>query len=312
MRLMAGPGARWTPSADIVIKTSSEADAMRAAGRAAAATLAEVGRMIRPGLSSADIDDFVASDTKRRGGVCAPLGYKGFPLHCCVSVNEVVCHGVPGPYKLAEGDIVNVDVTTILDGWHGDTSATFYVTTRREDYSWAAAVVRRAMKSGFEPVEPEEAASLAEHLSSIDPIRLGRIRVVEGCRLALDAGIRAVGPGTRVGDIGSAVSSVADALALSVVTDFAGHGIGKGFHEAPIILHAGKAGTGTRLRPGMIITVEPMLNLGEADVTVLGDGWTAVTADGSPSAQFEHTVLVTSDGHEVLTARDGVLANSEI
>lgn len=312
MRLFAGPEAKWVPSQDIVLKTSRELELMRVAGRMAAATLSEVGKAVRPGLTTADIDALVAEDTRKRGGVCAPLGYRGFPRHCCVSVNEVVCHGIPGPYVLAEGDIVNVDVTTVVDGWHGDTSATFYVTSKKEDYSWAASVVRQAMKSAFEPVEPEEAARLAEHLSSVDHVRLGRIRVVEGCRMALDVGVRALGPGKRVGDVGAAVSSVAEALSLSVVQDFAGHGIGIGFHEAPMVPHFGKAGTGTRLKPGMTITVEPMLNLGGADVTVLGDGWTAITSDGSPSAQFEHTVHISSDGYEVLTARDEPLAGSEI
>jgi methionyl aminopeptidase len=236
--------------------------AIRAASRAAAATLAWVGARLAPGVTTGDIDAWVREDTARRGGRPSQLGYHGFPASVCTSRNEVVCHGVPRADEvLRAGDIVNVDVTTELDGYHGDTSATFCIG------------------------EPPAAAR----------------RLVDTTRAALLAGIAAVRPGGRIGDIGAAIVAVAEAHGLGVVREFCGHGIGRSMHEAPQVPHAGKAGTGLRLRPGMVFTIEPMLTLGAPTTRVLADGWTAVTTDGQWSAQFEHTICVTADGAEVLT-----------
>ncbi|MCA9633243.1 MAG: type I methionyl aminopeptidase [Myxococcales bacterium] len=246
----------------IRLLSQREMMAMREAGRVAAATLALVGARLTPGMSTAQIDQLVREDTRRRGGTPSQLGYHGFPGAVCTSRNEVVCHGIPHPReKLLEGDIINVDVTTRLNGYHGDTSRTFVIGTP----------------------SPE-----AEHL-------------VRAAREARDVGIRAVRPGARLGDIGAAIQEFAEREGCSVVRDFGGHGIGQKMHQAPHVPHFGRPGTGQRLKPGMAITVEPMLNLGTADVVQLDDGWTVVTADGRLSAQFEHTVLVTDSGYEVTT-----------
>ncbi|MBI4952796.1 MAG: type I methionyl aminopeptidase [Myxococcales bacterium] len=239
--------------------------ALRSAGRAAAATLALVGRRLAPGLSTADIDAWVRADTAARGGVASQLGYHGFPAAVCTSRNEVVCHGIPSAAeKLEDGDIVNVDVTTRLDGFHGDTSATF--------------VVGRA--------GPE-----ARHV----------VGVARRCR---DAGVAVVRDGVRLGDIGAAIEELARAEGCSIVRDYGGHGIGREMHMPPHVPHHGLRGTGLRLRAGMALTIEPMVNLGGPEVRLCDDGWRVVTADGSLSAQFEHTVLVTRSGCEVLTAGD--------
>jgi methionyl aminopeptidase len=241
----------------------SEQAALRRAGRAAAGTLAHVAARLGPGVSTADIDAWVRADTARRGGTPSQLGYQGFPAAVCTSRNHVVCHGIPRPEeRLAPGDIVNVDVTTCLGGFHGDTSATFFV---------------------GEP-SPE-----ARH-------------VVEVARRCRDAGIAAVREGARLGDIGAAIVELAHAEGCSVVRELGGHGIGRVMHAAPHVAHHGRRGSGARLRAGMVFTIEPMINLGGREVRFLDDGWTVVTADGSLSAQFEHTVLVTREGCEVLTA----------
>lgn len=241
-----------------------EVEAMRRAGEAAAATLAHVASRLRPGISTADIDRWVREDTARRGGRPSQLGYHGFPASVCTSRNAVVCHGVPREGEvLREGDIVNVDVTTELDGYHGDTSATFFV-------GEPSAEVRR---------------------------------LVEAADACLALGIAALQPGARLGDVGAAIVAHAARLGLGVVRDYCGHGIGRQMHEAPQVPHVGRAGTGLRLRPGMVLTVEPMLTLGTADVRVLDDGWTVVTADGRWSAQAEHTVAITEAGPRVLTRR---------
>jgi methionyl aminopeptidase len=258
-------------SEPVVVRSMAEVDAMRAACSMAAETLLGVGELIRPGLTGSEIDEFVHEDTVNRGGVPATLGYRGYPKSVCVSVNDCICHGLPGPEPLRDGDIVNVDITTIYGGWHGDTSATFYVGTR----------------SG--------AATL----------------VVEAARAALSAGIAEVRPGARLGDVGAAVQELVEARGLSTVRDFYGHGIGRRFHEPPNVPHFGVRGRGMRLKAGMVFTVEPMINGGSHAARILEDGWTAVTLDGSLSAQFEHTVAVTEDGCEVLTARGRPLANSE-
>jgi methionyl aminopeptidase len=242
--------------------------ALRRAGRAAAGTLSFIGRRLAPGTRTLDIDHWVRADTERRGGRPSQLGYRphpslpAFPAAVCVSPDDVVCHGVPSASRvLGEGSIVNVDVTTELGGFHGDTSATFAIGT----------------------VSPE-----ARHV----------LEVARRCR---DAGIAAVRPGARLGDIGAAIEELARAEGCSVVTEFGGHGIGRKMHAEPHIPQHGRPGTGLRLRTGMVFTIEPMVNLGNADVRTLDDGWTVVTCDGSLSAQFEHTVLVTPDGVEILT-----------
>jgi methionyl aminopeptidase len=257
----------------VELKTQREIEIMRLAGRLAAETLCRVAEIIRPGITTEQIDRFVHEDTLRLGCKPACLHYRGFPKSVCTSVNDVVCHGIPNEdCVLADGDIINVDVTHLYRGYHGDTSATFYVGTPSAE---------------------------AQH-------------VTEVARRCLEVGVAAVRPGGRLGDIGAAITEFAESQGCSVVRDFVGHGIGRSFHEAPRVDHFGTRGTGLRLRPGMTFTVEPMINLGDWRVEILEDDWTAVTEDGALSAQFEHTVLVTTDGCEVLTPRAGILANSEI
>ena len=240
----------------------AELERLRLAGLAAAGTLAHVAARLRPGITTADIDQWVREDTALRGGTPSQLGYHGFPAAVCTSRNEVVCHGVPSrETAVRPGDILNVDITTQLGGYHGDTSATFLI---------------------------GEVSPAARH-------------VVEVARACLDAGIAVVRHGARLGDIGAAIQEVAGRAGCSVVADFCGHGIGRQMHAPPQVSHVGVAGTGLKLKAGMVFTIEPMVNLGRADVRILEDGWTAVTADGSLSAQFEHTVLVTREGAEVLT-----------
>lgn len=256
----------------IAIKSVREVDLMRAACRAAVETLHGVDELIRPGLSTEAINDLVHRDTRLRGGRPAPLHYHGYPKSVCTSVNEVVCHGIPNASQVLEpGDIVNVDVTSVLDEYHGDTSATFYV---------------------GEP-SPE-----AKH-------------VTEVARRSLDLGIAEVRDGARLGDIGAAIQQFAESQGCSVVRAFVGHGIGRQFHEPPQVQHYGRQGHGPRLRSGMCFTIEPMINLGGHEVEILEDGWTAVTCDGSLSAQFEHTLVVTRSGCEVLTRRTKPLVHSE-
>jgi methionyl aminopeptidase len=246
----------------IEILGAAEVAAMRRAGRAAAATLAAIEARIAPGISTGDIDAWVRDDTRRRGGRPSQLGFHGFPAAVCTSRNAVVCHGIPNAReRLAPGDIINVDVTTELGGFHGDTSATLFVGAPGPD---------------------------ARH-------------VVETARRCRDAGIAEVRAGARLGDIGAAIEALAAREGCSVVRDLGGHGIGRAMHAPPTIVHVGPAGSGLRLREGMAITIEPMINLGRPEVRQLDDGWTIVTADGSLSAQFEHTLLVTRDGCEILT-----------
>ena len=242
--------------------TPADADRMRAAGRFAAELLDLVEREIRPGMTTADIDRMVDEATRARGAVSAPYRYHGFPAHCCTSINDVVCHGIPDPQRvLRDGDIINVDVTPIVDGFHGDASRTFLI-------------------------------------GAVAPIAR---KLVQDTYRSLWKGISAVRPGATTGDIGYAIQSFVEPRGYSVVRQFSGHGIGRLFHTAPAILHYGKPGTGERLVPGMTFTIEPMINLGDWRCQVLRDGWTAVTVDGSLSAQFEHTLLVTEAGVEVLT-----------
>ena len=245
----------------IHIKTPEEIEAMRPACRHAAQALVMIEEHIRPGITTDDINDLIHEFTVSQGAIPAPLNYRGFPKSVCTSVNHVVCHGVPGPKKLKDGDIINVDVTSIVNGWHGDTSKTFYVGT------------------------PKVKAR----------------KVVEVARRALEVGIAAVRPGARLGDIGHAIQQYVEREKCSIVRDYCGHGIGREFHEDPQVLHFGKPGTGIELKPGMVFTIEPMVNLGKPGVKVLRDGWTVVTRDRSLSAQFEHTIAVTEDGCEILT-----------
>jgi methionyl aminopeptidase len=256
----------------IDIKSPKEIEAMRTVSRLAAETLLAVGDKIRAGMTTLDLDRFVHEHTISQGARPAPLHYKGFPKSVCTSVNDVVCHGIPDAYVLRNGDIANVDVTHVYQGFHGDTSATFYIGTPGPD---------------------------ARH-------------VVEVARHALDVGIAQVRDGARLGDIGGAIQEYVEGQGCSVVRDFVGHGIGRKFHDAPQVRHYGKRGSGERLRTGMTFTIEPMVNLGGWEVKVdPDDKWTVRTVDGSLSAQFEHTVLVTRDGFEVLTTRERTLRNSE-
>lgn len=242
--------------------TEIECERMRAAGQVAAETLAWVGSQLRVGMSTAEIDRLVRDDTRRRGATPSQLGYRGFPASVCTSKNQVVCHGIPNEHDVLEwGDIVNVDVTSCFQGYHGDTSRTFCL---------------------------GEPAPLVQQL----------VLVTERC---LEAGISVVRAGARLGDVGAAIEEVARAAGLSVVREYGGHGIGRSTHLPPHVAHYGRKGSGLRLKAGMAFTIEPMINLGAPEVMLLDDGWTVVTADGHPSAQFEHTVLVTSTGAEVLT-----------
>jgi methionyl aminopeptidase len=243
--------------------TERELPHLRRAGRAAAATLAVVASRLRAGITTADIDVWVREDTARRGARPSQLGYHGFPAAVCTSRNEVVCHGVPAAsVVLNDGDIVNVDVTSELGGWHGDTSATFFI--------------------GAPSLE-------ARH-------------VVDVALRSLKAGISVVRHGAHLGDIGAAIEAIARDAGCGVVSEWGGHGIGRKMHLPPHVAHVGRRGTGLKLKSGMAFTIEPMITLGRPETRVLDDGWTVVTRDGRWSAQFEHTVVVTPSGCEVLTA----------
>lgn len=256
----------------VSIKSLKEVDALRVASQMAAETLLGVGEMIRAGISTDDINTFVHEDTVRRGGWPAPLNYHGFPKSVCTSINDVVCHGIPSGRVLRPGDIINVDVTTIYNGFYGDTSATFYIGA------------------------PSPAAK----------------HVVEVARRSLEVGLAEVRDGARLGDIGAAIQQFAEGEGCSVVRAFVGHGIGRKFHEPPQVSHVGKRGEGMRLKAGMVFTIEPMINVGGYDVEILDDKWTVLTADRSLSAQFEHQLVVTKSGCEVLTQRSRDLSNSEL
>jgi methionyl aminopeptidase len=256
----------------IEIKSPKEIELMRRVSRLAAETLLLVGDKIRAGMTTLEIDRIVHEDTLRQGARPAPLHYKGFPRSVCTSINDVVCHGIPDATTLKNGDIVNVDVTHVYEGFHGDTSATFYIGTP---------------------------GPTARH-------------VVEVARRALDVGIAQVKDGARLGDIGAAIQEYVESEGCSVVRDFVGHGIGRKFHDAPQVKHYGVRNSGDRIRAGMTFTIEPMVNYGGWEVEVdKHDRWTVRTVDGSLSAQFEHTILVTRSGCEVLTQRSRALKNSE-
>jgi methionyl aminopeptidase len=234
---------------------------MRAAGSAAAEVLDALVPHIRPGVTTQEIDEIVYAEMIARGGVPATLGYRGFTGSCCTSINHVVCHGIPGERALRDGDIVNIDTTIVLDGWHGDTSRMFLV--------------------GDVPIRAR--------------------RLVDVTYECMMLGIEQARPGNHLGDIGHAIQTHAEKHRYGVVRDFCGHGVGRIFHDAPEVVHAGRPGTGPELRPGMFFTIEPMINIGKAAVKVLEDGWTAVTRDRSLSAQFEHMVGITEDGCEIFT-----------
>lgn len=234
---------------------------MRKAGRLAAATLDFITPYVQPGVTTGELDRLLEQHIRDHGGVPAPLGYRGFPKANCISVNHVVCHGIPGDKRLQNGDILNIDVTPILDGWYGDSS--------------------RMYLCGDVGVKAK--------------------KLVDVTYDALMIGIAQVKPGATLGDIGHAIQTFAEGHRYSVVRDFCGHGLGKVFHDAPNILHFGQKGSGEVLQPGMFFTIEPMVNLGKYQVKLLADGWTAVTRDKSLSAQCEHSIGVTETGYEIFT-----------
>jgi methionyl aminopeptidase len=234
---------------------------MHKAGRLAAETLDMVTPLVVPGVTTEELDQACHAFILAHGAVPAPLGYKGYPKSICTSINHVVCHGIPGPRKLIEGDIVNIDVTVILDGWYGDTSRMFGV-------GKVSVKAQLLMDVTYE---------------------------------AMMRGIAVVKAGATLGDVGHAIQEFAEENRFSVVRDFCGHGLGRVFHSPPSVLHYGQAGEGLRLRPGMFFTIEPMINAGKFGVKILPDGWTAVTRDRSLSAQFEHSIGVTEDGCEIFT-----------
>lgn len=240
---------------------------MHAAGRVAAEILDAVVPLVQPGVTTEAIDDFITEEVKRRGATSATIGYKGYRHASCISVNHVVCHGIPGPKLLKDGDILNIDVTVIVDGWFGDTSR-MYV---------AGELNRKAE------------------------------RLIEVTHDALMKGIEAVKPGNTFGDIGHAIQAYVEANRMSVVRDFCGHGLGRVFHAPPNVLHYGRPGTGAVLEEGMFFTIEPMVNLGRPETKILADDWTAVTRDKSLSAQFEHSVGVTATGCDIFTLSPGGL-----
>ena len=249
----------------VTIKTSDDIEKMRVAGKLAAEVLEMIGPHVQPGITTDELNtlchDYIVN---RQHAIPAPLNYHGFPKSICTSVNHVVCHGIPGKKKLKDGDIINIDVTVIKDGFHGDTSKMFFV---------------------------GKPSIMAKHL----------VKIAHEC---LFIGIDMVKPGVRLGDIGHAIQSHAEFNRCSVVREYCGHGIGRIFHEDPQVLHYGTPGTGETLLEGMTFTIEPMLNTGRPQTRLLPDKWTVVTKDHSLSAQWEHTLLVTSDGVEILTLRD--------
>jgi methionyl aminopeptidase len=252
----------WHPlGSRIKLHGPDEFAAMRRAGRLAAETLDFITPHVVPGVTTGELDRLCHDYIVVRKAVPAPLGYRGFPKSICTSVNHVVCHGIPGDKRLADGDVLNIDVTVILDGWHGDTSRMYYV-------GQPGVRARKLVDVTYE---------------------------------AMMRGIRVVKPGATLGDIGHAIQSYAEGQRFSVVRDFCGHGLGRVFHDAPSILHFGEAGEGLALREGMFFTIEPMINAGHYDVKILSDGWTAVTKDRSLSAQFEHSIGVTATGYEIFT-----------
>ena len=246
----------------IVILSQREIEKMRRAGSLAAKLLQHLEPLVKPGVSTLQLNDEAERWTLQHGAKSAPLGYKGFPKSICTSVNEVICHGIPNAKQiLKDGDIINIDVTPIVEGYHGDTSKTFLV-------------------------------------GNPSPTAQKLVEVTQEC---LRLGIAEVKPGAKMGDIGAAIQEYAESFGFSVVRDFVGHGISHIFHTAPDVPHYGIRGRGKKLRAGMVFTIEPMINEGTHEAEMLNDGWTAVTSDRLLSAQFEHTIVVTEDGVEILT-----------
>lgn len=256
--------AQYEKKYGIRLKTDEQIAGIRTAGLLVVDLLNKVEELITPGTTTDQINDFVDSYTRSMGAIPAPLNYRGFPKSVCVSINEVICHGIPGDRVLKDGDIVNVDVTPILDGYYADGNKTFYC---------------------------GQVSDEARRL----------VRVTREC---LRRAVKVVRPGAKIGDIGYAIQQYATANRCSIVRDFVGHGVGLDFHERPDVPHYGRKGTGLMLMKGMTFTIEPMINLGRHHLCVLDDGWTAVTADGALSAQFEYTLVVTDDGCENLTPFD--------
>jgi methionyl aminopeptidase len=246
----------------VTIKTPAEQEQMRVAGRLAAEVIDMITPYVVPGVTTDELNerchDYIVNVQK---AIPAPLNYRGFPKSICTSVNHVVCHGIPSDKRLKQGDIINLDITVIKDGWHGDTS----------------------------------------RMVGVGKVTPAAQRLMEITHEAMWVGIRRIRPGARLGDLGAAIQTFVEGQHLSVVREYCGHGIGRIFHEDPQVLHYGEAGTGVELLPGMIFTVEPMVNAGKRHVRLLPDGWTVITKDHSLSAQWEHTVLVTDSGYEVLT-----------
>jgi len=248
------------------IKNAEEIEKMRVAGQLAAEVLEMIEAHIRPGVSTDELDQLCHQHIiNAQQAIPAPLNYRGFPKSICTSLNHQVCHGIPGERRLKNGDMLNIDITVIKDGFHGDTSKIFFV-------GEPSVIARRLATVSYE---------------------------------CMCMGIRMVKPGVRLGDIGYAIQRHAEAHNFSVVREYCGHGIGREFHEDPQVLHYGRPGTGMALEPGMTFTIEPMINAGKRHTKVLKDGWTVVTKDHSLSAQWEHTVLVTETGYQVLTLRSG-------
>lgn len=249
----------------VYLKKASELELMRISGRLAAEVLDMIEPHVVPGITTDELDalchDYIVNE---QDAIPAPLNYRGFPKSICTSINHQVCHGIPGNKKLKNGDIVNIDITVIKNGYHGDTSKMFAV------------------------------GSVSPHAKNL----------IDLTQKALYLGIQEVRPGARLGDVGYAIQKFAESNRYSVVREFCGHGIGRNFHEDPQVLHYGKPDTGMVLEPGLVFTIEPMLNIGKRHVKILPDGWTAVTKDRSLSAQWEHTLAVTDDGFEILTLRD--------
>lgn len=236
-------------------------EGMRRAGRLAAEILDDITPHVVPGVTTAALDDIIRAHMLRAGAVPATLGYRGYTHSCCISINHVVCHGIPSDRTLRDGDIVNIDVTPLLDGWHGDTSRMYLV--------------------GDVPIKAR--------------------RLVDVTYESLMLGIEQARPGNRLGDVAHAIQRHAEGHRYGVVRDFCGHGLGRLFHDAPEVVHVGRPGTGPELRPGMFFTIEPMINIGRPDTKLLDDGWTAVTRDRSLSAQFEHSIGITETGCEIFT-----------
>jgi len=249
----------------IHIKTDEEVEIMRRSCKLAGEVLLMIEPHVKPGVTTDDLNDICHDFIVSHGAIPSPLNYRGFPKSICSSVNDEICHGIPSNRKLRNGDVVNLDITTYLEGYHGDTSRMFFVGSPRSKAS----------------------------------------KLVQTCKEALQKGISKVRPGARLGDIGEVIQEHAESRGYSVVREFCGHGIGKNFHEEPQVLHYGNAGQGAELKKGMVFTIEPMINLGQPDLRILPDKWTAVTQDGSLSAQWEHTIFVTDSGHEVLTRLEG-------